>query len=267
MMNNENSTSKNIRGIIFDYGGTIDTDAVHWAEVIWRAYKECGVGVSEQNFRMAYVHGERSLAKFPLIKPDDNFLQLLRIKINIQTSFLVDAHLWDNMEKNENKRRNVTEDIAVWCYNFVLKNLEISRPVLKDLATYYPLVLVSNFYGNINAILKDFKLDFFKDVIESSVVGVRKPDPQIFRLGVEALGMTPQETVVIGDSFDKDIIPANAIGCNTVWIKGIQWDKNAIYDENLPNQIITSIKDLKQAINIINSQFPIPNSQFLIPNS
>ena len=53
-------------------------------------------------------------------------------------------------------------------------------------------MLVSNFYGNIQTILKDFGLyAFFDDIIESSVVGVRKPDPAIYRLGVEAWDMKP----------------------------------------------------------------------------
>ena len=28
-----------IKGIIFDYGGTIDSNGMHWAEVIWRAWR------------------------------------------------------------------------------------------------------------------------------------------------------------------------------------------------------------------------------------
>ena len=75
------------------------------------------------------------------------------------------------------------------CYRYVLDVLERTRPVVKALSERYKLVLVSNFYGNIQTILKDFGLfDFFADIIESSVVGVRKPDPAIYRLGVEAWG-------------------------------------------------------------------------------
>ncbi len=32
-----------IKGIIFDYGGTIDTGGDHWSEVIWHAYQEEGL--------------------------------------------------------------------------------------------------------------------------------------------------------------------------------------------------------------------------------
>ena len=33
-------TLKNIQGVIFDYGGTIDTNSCHWAEVLWTKYME-----------------------------------------------------------------------------------------------------------------------------------------------------------------------------------------------------------------------------------
>ena len=237
-----------LKGIIFDYGGTIDTNALHWSEVIWNGYQNLGVKISKDVYRLAYVHGERSLAKFPLIKPDHNFLDLLKIKLNIQTSFLVDAKMWIGMEKNEEKRSRISDEIAVFCYHFVLNNLKISRKILKLLSRQFPLVLVSNFYGNIQTILNDFNLNFFKSVIESSVVGVRKPDPRIFQLGVEALNLNPEEVVVVGDAYDKDIIPAASLGCKTVWMKGIGWNGIQHYDETIPTAVIDSIIKLPSVI-------------------
>ncbi len=111
---------------------------------------------------------------------------------------------------------------------------------------------MSNFYGNIQTILKDFKLEYFQDIIESAVVGVRKPDPKIFQLGVDALrkvtntddkAMPADSIVVVGDSFSKDIVPANSIGCKTVWIKGKGWGNEEI-DESVPTKIITDIANL-----------------------
>ncbi len=237
-----------IKGIIFDYGGTIDTDALHWAEVIWKGYQNEGVSVSKELYRLAYVHGERSLAKFPLIRPDHNFLELLQIKLNIQTSFLVDAKMWTGMDKNEQKRQQISDHIARFCYDYVLDNLKKSREVVKAMSERFPLVLVSNFYGNIQTILDDFRLNYFQEVIESAVVGIRKPDPRIFQLGVEALRMKPEEVIVVGDSFDKDILPAHSIGCPTVWMKGVGWNDKEQHDENLPDAIITSITQLPQAV-------------------
>ena len=77
-------------------------------------------------------------------------------------------------------------------------------------------------------------------MIESAVVGVRKPDPQIFTLGVKALGIKPEEAVVVGDSYDKDIMPAKAAGCRAVWLKGEGWTDET-HDESLPDAIISDL--------------------------
>ena len=66
---------KTIKGLIFDYGGTIDTPAVHWSEVLWEGYGFCSVPVTKAQFREAYVHGERTLATQPLIRPEHDFHQ------------------------------------------------------------------------------------------------------------------------------------------------------------------------------------------------
>ena len=96
--------------------------------------------------------------------------------------------------------------------------------MLDALHARYPMVLVSNFYGNVETVLADFDLlRYFKQIIESAVVGVRKPDPRIFMLGVEALGLQPGEVLVVGDSYKKDIVPAESIGCRVLWLKGKGW--------------------------------------------
>ena len=119
-----------------------------------------------------------------------------------------------------------------------------SREVLLELKERYRMVLVSNFYGNIATVLKEFKLDgIFNTIIESAVVGVRKPDPKIFTLGVEALKMQPDEVVVVGDSMDKDIIPASKAGCHTVWFKGEGWT-DAPVDETNAERVITALRQL-----------------------
>ena len=129
-------------------------------------------------------------------------------------------------------------------YALTCKETAHSREVLLELRKQYPLVLVSNFYGNIATVLKEFKLDgIFDTIIESAVVGVRKPDPRIFTLGVEALGMQPDEVVVVGDSMDKDIIPAAKAGCHTIWFKGEGWTNDPV-DESPAGKVITDLTQL-----------------------
>lgn len=242
-MNTEKSDMTRISGLIFDYGGTLDTDSVHWSWVLWDAYVAEGVDVTLPQFREAYVHGERTLAKEPLIKPEHNMLDLLRIKVDVETRYLMEQE-W--LQVQEVTRRAQTEHIALRCYNHVKQVLERSRQVLDALQPLYPMVLVSNFYGNIHIILRDFRLDhYFTTVIESAVVGIRKPDPRIFQLGVDALHMPASRVAVVGDSYSKDIVPASSLGCKTVWIRGRGWsDESDNIDPDTPSAILQSITQL-----------------------
>lgn len=88
-----------VKGVIFDYGGTIDTNSRHWAEVLWSKYEEFQVPVDKASFREAYVHGERTLARVPLVKPEHNFHDVLRIKTDIQMKYLVEQGKLDGEEE------------------------------------------------------------------------------------------------------------------------------------------------------------------------
>lgn len=225
-----------IKGIIFDYGGTLDTNSRHWSEVLWSKYEEYHVPVGKADFREAYVYGERTLARIPLVKPEDNFHDVLCIKTKLQIEYLIEQGKLEQTDAME-----YAVKIADSCYQYVLSVLEKTRPVVQSLSRKYKLVLVSNFYGNIRSVLKDFELDdFFSDVIESSVVGVRKPDPAIYRLGVEVLKLPAENVLVVGDSFSKDMVPAKTVGCKVAWLKGEGWENEEI-DESLPDIIITDL--------------------------
>lgn len=226
-----------IKGYIFDYGGTLDTGGQHWGKVIWHAYERQQVPVSEEAFREAYVHAERTLGKNPIIQPDFTFYKTIETKIRIQLEYLQEKNYVSSVSYYLKK---LTDDL----YAITCRETAKSREVLLQLKQQYPMVLVSNFYGNIATVLKEFKLDgIFDTIIESAVVGVRKPDPQIFTLGVEALGMQPDEVVVVGDSMDKDIIPAGKAGCHTVWFKGEGWTNDPV-DETPAGIVITDLTQI-----------------------
>lgn len=196
-----------IKGILIDFGGTIDSNGIHWFDQFRDAYALVA-DVPEPLLWDAYVHTERTLGRNPIIGPDYTFCKTLQTKIALQTEYL----------QSNGVTITAQDTILGTCYNKVVKHIStVSKPALERIQL--PMVLVTNFYGNMHTVLQEFSLDhLFKDVIESAVVGVRKPDPQIFRLGVAALGLEPQETVMIGDSLDKDILPAQSIGCQTIQI-------------------------------------------------
>ena len=206
-----------IKGIIFDYGGTLDSRGVHWSEVLWNGYQQAGVPIDKETFRNAYVEGERALARERIILPQDNFLTLLRKKVELEISFLPE-------QPDNPTRLSWIDSIATYCDNAARSCINEAKPVLEKLHERYPMMLVSNFYGNIDEVLRDYGIrHLFKGIIESAVVGVRKPNPTLFRLGVDALELQPDEVLVVGDSLNKDIQPSEALGCHVLWLKGKGW--------------------------------------------
>lgn len=226
-----------VKGLIFDYGGTLDTGGNHWGKVLWHAYERHGMPVTEEQFREAYVHGERTLGRNPIVKPHFTFRETLEHKLRLQFDYLSSAGAC----LNDDMLNVLLDDV----YAQTLCHTAHSVDVLNSLIHRgMPMVLVSNFYGNIQTVLSEFGFnDLFLTIIESAVVGVRKPDPQIFRLGVDALGLLPEEVLVVGDSMDKDIVPARIIGSRTVWIKGEPWN-DAPVDRSSADYIVSDLEEL-----------------------
>ena len=275
-----------IKGIIFDYGGTLDTRGDHWSEVLWQGYEHFGIGVAvdeevepgvsihKQAFRDAYVYGERALAVNPIVTPDFHFEDILREKLILELNFLAGKELLETGKDDAEKQAKLGNDsdasseslllslsdseihqIAVDMAHYInAKTLDLlneNKQVLEHLKQAgYPMVLVSNFYGNINQVLKDAEIDgYFKEVIESAVVGVRKPNPAIFALGVCALDLPASQVLVVGDTYGKDIIPAHKLGCHTLWIKGLQWEEKQV-DESIPDGIIRKLSEMEEFLKI-----------------
>lgn len=232
-----------IKGIIFDFGGTLDTRGDHWSEVLWRGYQYFELPILKDDFRAAYVHGERTLATHPIVQPDFHFVDVLNAKLQIEIAYLVEHNI---LSLSTEEQTLLAKDMAEYVDAETKDVLRESKEVLESLSARYPMVLVSNFYGNIQTVLKDAGIDqYFSKVIESAVVGVRKPNPAIFALGVCALDLPASQVLVVGDSYDKDIAPAHALGCHTLWIKGLQWEEKP-YDEQMPDAIITQLLEMEE---------------------
>ena len=99
----------------------------------------------------------------------------------------------------------------------------------------------------------------FTSVVESAVVGVRKPDPRIFSMGVEALGLEPSQVVVVGDSYSKDIVAGSKAGCRTVWVRGEGWTAEEP-DLTLPEAVVESISEIPLLYDMANKIYQTINN-------
>ena len=228
-----------IKGILFDFGGTLDTNGTHWGIMLQEAYREVGFSLEDKIFREIYVQGERQLAAQPVIATNDTFREVLQKKLAIELDYgVTHGFLSDNTDT-----RNRMALIAEKCYATARDHIDGILPLLKKLHNDYRLALVSNFYGNLSAVLDDFDLkNCFDTVIESACVGIRKPSPAIFSLALDTLQLSPAEAIVVGDSYKNDIAPALSLGITPVWLKGRGWnDKD---DLNSAPYIISDFHDL-----------------------
>ncbi|WP_336779269.1 HAD family hydrolase [Paenibacillus illinoisensis] len=99
--------------------------------------------------------------------------------------------------------------------------MEEAREVVQQLRSKYQTGLITNGktdiqYGKIDqlGIRDDFDL-----IIVSEEAGVKKPDPQIFRLALDHFGLSPEQCIYIGDHPTNDVEGAANVGMNTIWMK------------------------------------------------
>ncbi len=229
---------KEIDAFLFDFGGTLDTNGTHWSEKFWEVYQKFNVPIDYELYREAYVNSEPNVQKS--IKHNDNLYTTLLTQISLQIDYLYKKNV--SLPGDKNILKNMISEV---CYKDVISNITDIKPLLKALKLGYKIGLVSNFYGNVRAVCENLEIGSYFDVfVDSTELKISKPDPKIFDVAIEILKSTPERTVVIGDSYDRDIIPAKKIGCKTVWLKGKSW-KNEENNE-AADVIISSLFELKK---------------------
>lgn len=232
-----------IQALLLDFGGTLDTGGDHWARVIHDAYLSEGVEVDTDLFKAAYIYGERRLGN--LINPEkDTFRDVLRLKLALEMEYI-------SGYKHVNSPLSTALRIADRCYRTASHYTKEARALLENLPYELKIGVVSNFYGNLNNVMQEFGLNGrIRVVVDSGTVGVRKPNPEIFKIAMELLGNPPSKKVlVIGDSYANDIVPARKLGCQNVQIKGRGWYDNA--DEGATNKRVGSLKEALSLFNLL----------------
>lgn len=205
-----------MKAVLFDFGGTIDTDGVHWSEKFLYLYQRFGVNVKKQEFEQAFIQSENQLMYDPELRRA-TFRETLQKQLNHQFTML---HLTG--------QGGLLSEMINACYEEVSRVIDNARSMLIELQSRFKLGVVSNFYGNLEIVCKEFGLDqVFSTMIDSTIVGVRKPDPEIFKLAMEKLQTSSKETFVVGDSYDRDIVPAKSLGCVTIWLQKKSWTESA----------------------------------------
>jgi len=109
-------------------------------------------------------------------------------------------------------------------------------------ATSLPLLIITLEYFNI--------IDYFDTLVAGEEVSRSKPEPDLYLEALRRVGVSPSESVVVGDSI-FDIIPAKAIKATSVLIRRSN-QRNITLDDTLnnikPDYVVTNLSELLSII-------------------
>ena len=186
-----------IRAILFDMGGTLDGDGLHWLDRFLALYKTFGVELPRESIREAFDEAERKSALDETIA-SSNLAQMIELHVKWQL-----AHLG---LKDADLEQHLVEGFIAPVRKAAAENAQVLATLVER---GFELGVVSNGCGNVEKLCADFGYaPFLSVIVDSRRVGLFKPDPAIFLHAAEKLGGDPGTMMMVGDSFDRDVLPA-----------------------------------------------------------
>ena len=118
--------------------------------------------------------------------------------------------------------------------------------ILDALSKWYKIGIIANQLPGTQERLNKMGIGKYIDLtVSSAEAGIAKPDPAIFRLALKRSNCAAENSVMIGDRLDNDIIPAKRLGMHTIWVRqgfgGMADIKKA---ENIADHIVKSIGEI-----------------------
>ncbi|MDZ7899931.1 MAG: YjjG family noncanonical pyrimidine nucleotidase [Arcicella sp.] len=94
-----------------------------------------------------------------------------------------------------------------------------AHEILQYLEPKYPLHIITNGFDEVQSVkMEAGKIThFFREIITSQNSGYKKPDARIFEYALQKVGASASECLMIGDSFQSDIVGATRAGIDAVF--------------------------------------------------
>lgn len=228
------------RVILFDFGGTLDTNGVHWSVKYYEILKRLFPSLDFKIYSEVFIKADEILQKYAV--NINNYYELLAKQFSLQCD-LLNQKL--KLQINHRQYETMLKEI----YTDVQNNINSARKIIKSLRRNYKIGIVSNFYGNLQVICNNLKLSNLLDiVVDSAKVGYSKPDPEIFLFALKNFNSSPEKCIIVGDSYERDIKPSKQIGCTTVWLKGRSWKEECEF--GYADFVITTLSEIKEILNL-----------------
>jgi HAD superfamily hydrolase (TIGR01509 family) len=191
--------------LLFDFGGTLDSDGVAWKDRFFRIWTDEVEPVGREAFDRAFYSADDELVGSV---PKDLSLSATIERLGHGLTARLGA---DTAAADRASRRFAGETLAV---------LAGRGALLARLASTHRLAIVSNFYGNLLAACEEAGIrSHFSAAIDSADVGCVKPDPRIFQAALDALGARTEDAIFVGDSPGRDMAGARALGMQHILLR------------------------------------------------
>jgi len=237
-----------IETLLFDFGGTLDADGVAWKERFHTLYRAEGLDIAADAFAPIFFAADDPLVG-SLSSSADLFETVTALATNLEAELTrrgagtEDAGTVSEQSRGQRvASRFLFEASATFTRN---------RPILKALKARYRLGIVSNFYGNLEAVCRNAAIaPLFGVMVDSQCVGAEKPDPAIFHVALETLHATPETTVFVGDSLRRDREGARRMGMRFIWIapQNVQTAETRASAEPPIHATVTRLPDLMKIL-------------------
>jgi putative hydrolase of the HAD superfamily len=220
--------------ILFDFGGTLDSDGGHWLDRFYALYDEAGPRLPADEVKRAFYRADAACEQDPEVNRM-GLRALMRLHVRLQFEGLG--------VRNPERERRMVERFCEPMEAVLRRN----AAVLRRMSRARRLGVVSNFYGNVDVLCREAGLaESLEVVVDSARVGVRKPDCAIFLIALDGLGATADRVLFVGDSPERDLRPAQRLGMRTVWLKGPA--ARPPQDTVTPDAVIATLPELEALV-------------------
>jgi putative hydrolase of the HAD superfamily len=240
-----------IKTLLFDFGGTLDADGVAWKERFYTLYRAEGLDMAADAFAPTFYAADSPLVGG--LPPATGLSETVNaLTANLEGELARRSGGTDeagtvNKRTSGNRGRRVASRFLSEASAAFARN----RPVLEALGERYRLGIVSNFYGNLEAVCHSVGLaPLFAVMVDSHRVGAEKPDPAIFHAALDTLRAMPETTVFVGDSLRRDCEGARRTGMRFIWIAppDVQAAEAKASAEPPVHATVTELRDLMKIL-------------------
>ena len=231
--------TKPIEAVLFDFGGTLDADGTAWKERFHTHYRAEGLEITSAAFQSVFFAADDPLVGGLPLETDLSGT-VHELTTNLEAELARHAAGFDRESAGRRGRR-----VAAHFLSDASAAIARNRPVLEALSGRYRLGIVSNFYGNLEAVCRGTGLaSLFGAIVDSHLVGARKPEPAIFRAALDPLSARPETTLLVGDSLRRDREGARRIGMGFIWIA----PRDVQAGQRADHPVVSRLGDLAQIL-------------------